>query len=107
MDWTLQSRQIAIKQQLRRTKKTVPRKTQTRHRIRLRLYAPNQALLEITVGGVGYNPEPEVKATHDDWYAQAWETEFREILLEKPTEQLSENYGNHIEDRKRCCYNGK
>ena len=35
-------------------------------------------------------PDPEVKTTHDDWYAQAWETEFREVLFGTPTENDKE-----------------
>ena len=30
-------------------------------------------------------PDPEVKTTHDDWYAQAWETEFGEVLFGNST----------------------
>ena len=31
-------------------------------------------------------PDPEVKTTHDDWYAQAWETELGEVLFGTSTE---------------------
>ena len=34
--------------------------------------------------------DPEVKTTHEDWYAQAWETEFGEILLDKYAESQPE-----------------
>ena len=35
-------------------------------------------------------PDPEVKTTHDDWYAQAWETEFGEVLFGNSSEKESE-----------------
>ena len=35
-------------------------------------------------------PDPEVKTTHDDWYAQAWETEFGEVLFGTSTENDNE-----------------
>ena len=54
--------------------------TQTLHRIRLRLYAPNQRVPDVTVRGEDYLPDPGVKTTPIDWYAQAWETEFGEYV---------------------------
>ena len=32
-------------------------------------------------------PDPEVKTTHDDWYAQAWETKFGEVLIGNSSEK--------------------
>ena len=57
------------------------RYTQTLHRVRLRLYAPNQRVPDVTVKMEDQLPDPEVKTTHDDWYAQAWETEFGKVLI--------------------------
>ena len=54
---------------------------QTLHRIRLRLYAPNQRVPDETVRRDDYLPDPDVKTMHNDWYAQAWETEFGEVLF--------------------------
>ena len=34
--------------------------------------------------------DPEVRTTHDDWYAQAWETGFGEILFGKSPEKDNE-----------------
>ena len=68
-------------------RRTGTRYTQTLHRIRLRLYAPNQRVLDVTVKVEDQLPDPEVKTTHDDWYAQAWETEFGEVLFGNPTEK--------------------
>ena len=67
-------------------RRTGTRYTQTLHRIRLRLYSPNQQVPDVTIRGEAYLPDPEVKTTHNDWYAQAWETEFGEVLFRTPTE---------------------
>ena len=69
-------------------RRTGTRYTQTLHRIRLRLYAPNQRVPDVKVED--QLPDPEVKTTHDDWYAQAWETEFGEVLFGTPTENDNE-----------------
>ena len=71
-------------------RRTGTRYTQTLHRIRLRLYAPNQRVPDVTVKVEDQLPDPEVKTTHDDWYAQAWETEFGEVLFGAPTENNTE-----------------
>ena len=70
--------------------RTGTRYTQTLHRIRLRLYAPNQRVPDVTVRREDYLPDPEVKTTHNDWYAQAWETEFGEVLFGNTTENAAE-----------------
>ena len=66
-------------------RRTGTRYTQTLHRIRLRLYAPNQRVPDVTVKVEDQLPDLEVKTTHDDWYAQAWETEFGEVLFGNST----------------------
>ena len=71
-------------------RRTGTRYTQTLHRIRLRLYAPNQRVPDVTVKVEDQLPDPEVKTTHDDWYAQAWETEFGEVLFGTSTENDNE-----------------
>ena len=71
-------------------RRTGTRYTQSLHRIRLRLYAPNQRVHDVTVRGEDYLPDPEVKTTHNDWYAQALETEFGDVLFGKLTENLAE-----------------
>ena len=71
-------------------RRTGTRYTQTLHRIRLRLYAPNQRVPDVTVRREDYLPDPEVETTHNDWYAQAWETEFREGLFRNTTENAAE-----------------
>ena len=70
--------------------RTGTRYTQTLHRIRLRLYAPNQRVPDVTVRREDYLPDPEVKTTPNDWYAQAWETEFGEVLFGTPTQNSIE-----------------
>ena len=49
-------------------RRTGTRYTQILHRIRLRLYAPNQRVPDVTVKVEDQLPDPEVKTTHDDWY---------------------------------------
>ena len=71
-------------------RRTGTRYTQTLHRIRLRLYAPNQRVPDVTVRREDYLPDPEVKTTHNDWYAQAWETEFGEVLFGNTTDNTTE-----------------
>ena len=71
-------------------RRTGTRYTQTLHRIRLRLYAPNQRVPDVTVRVEDQLPDPEVKTTHDDWYAQAWETEFGEFLFGNSSEKQNE-----------------
>ena len=70
-------------------RRTGTRYTQTLHRIRLRLYAPNQRVPDVTVRREDYLPDPEVKTTHNDWYAQAWETEFGEVLFGNTTDNAA------------------
>ena len=67
-------------------RRTGTRYTQNLHRIRLRLYAPNQRVSDVTVRRENYLPDPEVKTTHNDWYAQVWETESGAVLFGTPTE---------------------
>ena len=71
-------------------RRTGTRYTQTLHRTRLRLYAPKQRVPDVTVRREEYLPDPEVKTTHDDWYAQAWETDFGEFLSGTPMENPPE-----------------
>ena len=71
-------------------RRTGTRYTQTLHRVRLRLYAPNQRVPDVTVRREDYLPDTVVKTTHSDWYPQAWETEIGEVLFGTPTEKSSE-----------------
>ena len=71
-------------------RRTGTRYTQTLHRIRLRLYAPNERVPDVTVRKEDYLPDPEVKTTHNDWYAQAWETEFGEVLFGNTADNTAE-----------------
>ena len=71
-------------------RRTGTRYTQTLRRIRLKLYAPNQRVPDVTVRREDYFPDPEVKTTHNDWYAQAWESEFGEVLFGNTTDNVTE-----------------
>ena len=56
-------------------------KTQTLHRIRLRLYPEKNRLLDIQVAPEQFVPDTDVTITHDDLYAQAWETDFGDPIF--------------------------
>ena len=71
-------------------RRTGTRYTQTLHRIRLRLFAPNQRVPDVTVRREDYLPDPEVKTTLNYWYALAWESELGEVLFSTPTENSTE-----------------
>ena len=75
-------------------RRTGTRYTQTLYRIRLRLYAPNQRVPDVTVRRDDYLPDPEVQTTHNDCYAQAWETEFGKVLFGNTTENATEETTN-------------
>ena len=66
----------------------------TLHRFRLRLYAPKQRVPDVTVRREDYFPDPEFKTTHNDWYAQAWETKFGEVLFGTHTENSRRSYSH-------------
>ena len=68
-------------------RRTGTRYTQTLHRNRLRLYAPNQRKPDVTVRRENYLPDPEVKT---NLYAQAWKTEFGEVLFGNTTDNVTE-----------------
>ena len=71
-------------------RRTGTRYTQTLQRIRLRLYAPNQRVPDVKVRREDYLPDPEVQTTHNDWYAQAWETEIGKVLFGITTDNTAE-----------------
>ena len=51
------------------------RYSQTLHRIRIRPYVPEQRLPDVTVRADNYLPDPDVKISHNEWYAVSWETD--------------------------------
>ena len=79
--------------------------TRTLHKISLNLFAPNQQQKpDVTVRREIYLSDPELKTTHNDWYAHAWETEFGDVLFGTPTKNSSKegnDHGNHRQDRRR------
>ena len=84
-------------------RRTGTRYTQTLHKILQGLNAPNQRVPDVTVRREDYLPDPEVKTTHNYWYAQAWETEFGEISVRNSygnVNRRSYNLRNHRQDRR-------
>ena len=72
------------------------RYTQTLHRIRIRPYVPDQRIPDVTVRSNEYLPDPDVKISHNEWYAVSWEMDFgkqideQEPLKNVETEQRTE-----------------
>ena len=72
------------------------RYTQTLHRIRIRPYLPGQRLSDVTVRANDYLPDPDDKASHNEWYAVSWEVDFGKQIDEHETSKsTSNNY--HVE----------
>ena len=64
-----------------------------------RYWAPNHRLPDVTVRPENHLPDPEIKTTHDNWYAHAWEVEFGEVVVRASTEeQQKEATITEIED---------
>ena len=57
-------------------RKTGTRHTQTLHRIRIRHYVTEQLVPDVTVRANEYLPDPDVKVSHNEWYAVSWEMDF-------------------------------
>ena len=68
------------------------RYTQTLHRIRIRPYVPEQRLPDVTVRADNYLPDPDVKISHNEWYAVSWEMDFGKQIDEH---ESRENENNH------------
>ena len=68
------------------------RYTQTLHRIRIRPYVPEQRLPDVTVRADNYLPDPDVKFSHNEWYAVSWEMDFGKQI---DGHESRENENNH------------
>ena len=68
------------------------RHTQTLHRIRMRPYVPEQRVLDVTVRVNEYLPDPDVKVSHNEWYAVSCEMDFGKQVDEHETPESAENY---------------
>ena len=68
------------------------RYTQTLHRIRIRPYSSEQRIPGVTVRSHEYLPDTDVKVSHIEWYAIAWEMDFgKQIDKHKTSESASTN----------------
>ena len=72
------------------------RYTQTLHRIRIRPYVPEQHLPDVTVRANDYLPDPDVKISHNEWYAVSWEMDFGKQIDEHETSESTRN-NHHVE----------
>ena len=69
------------------------RYTQTLLRIRIRPYVTEQRLPDVTVRANDYLPDPEVKVSHNEWYAVSWEMDFGKQIDEHESPENTRN--NH------------
>ena len=67
------------------------RHTQTLHRIRIPPYVPEQRIPDVTVRANEYLPDPDVKKSHNEWYAVSWEMDFGKQIDELETPGKTEN----------------
>ena len=72
------------------TRKLGTRYTQTLHRIRISPYVPDQRLPDVTVRSNEYLPDPDVKVSHNEWYAVSWEMDFGKQIDENETSKGTE-----------------
>ena len=66
------------------------RYTQTLHRIGIRPYVPEQRMPDVTVRANEYLPFPDVKMSHNEWYAVSWEMDFGKQIGEHETSNNTE-----------------
>ena len=64
--------------------------TQTLHRIRIRPYVPEQRIPDVTVRANEYLPDPDVKVSHNEWYAVSWERDFGKQIDEHESPESAE-----------------
>ena len=68
------------------------RYTQTLHRIRIRPYVPEQRIPDtVTVRSNEYLSDPDVKLSHNEWYAVFWEMDFGKQIDEHETSESTNN----------------
>ena len=66
------------------------RYTQPLHRIRIRPYVPEQRMPDVTVRANEYLPDPDVKVSHNEWYAVSWEKDFGKHIDEHESPESAE-----------------
>ena len=71
-------------------RKIAKRYTQTLHRIRSRPYVPEQCMPDVTVRTNEYLPDPDVKVSHNEWYAVSWEMDFGKQIDKHETPESAE-----------------
>ena len=86
-------------------RKTGTRYTQTLHRIRIRPYTPEQRKPDVTVPSNENLTDPDVKMSHNEWYAASWELHFGKQIAEHNTseatniaEQMTTQETTHTDD---------
>ena len=64
------------------------RYTQTLHRTRIRPYVPEQRIPDATVRANEYLPDPNVRVSHNEWYAASWEMDFGKQIDEQVKSEI-------------------
>ena len=60
---------------------------------------PEQRLPDVTVRANDYLPDPEVKVSHNEWYAVSWEMDFgKQIDEHEPSENTKNNHSVEIQE---------
>ena len=65
--------------------------TQTLHRIRIRPHVPVQRMPDVTGRSNEYLPDPDVKVSHNEWYAVSWELDFGKPIDERNITYITSN----------------
>ena len=65
--------------------KSGTRYTQTLPKIRIHSSVPEQRIPDVTVRANQYLPDPDVKVSHNEWYAVSWEKDFGRQIDENTT----------------------
>ena len=66
------------------------RDTQTQHRIRIRPYVRDQRMPDVTVRSNEHLPDPDVKVSHNEWFAVSWEMDIGKQIDEHETPKRAE-----------------
>ena len=64
------------------------KKTQILHRMRLRLFTPQQPIPDIPVTPREWQPDPEIITKQDDLYARAWECEYDKPIFDSDSDDV-------------------
>ena len=67
------------------------RYTQSLPGTRIRPTVPEQRIPDVTVRSNEYLPDPDIKVSHNEWYAVSWEMDFGKQIDEHETSEIASN----------------